>query len=624
MSRQLRTDEHVVDACSSSGASRSLLIKQYTNSVNTYSTAIELNPSNPFLYLNRSTTRAEMIDFISSIDNSYQRITIDSDPANRLNNNSKRTYSYDEAIADLNKAVKLYPDFAYAYYNRANLLALSGSLPEAFEDYSKAIELNPAFAEAYYNRGIIQIFMKDTRKGLPRHLEGRRTGHHRSLRGAEALRTARKTNSKQYTMAATIQRKLNDSAAARWTALVAHRPDDVLRLHVRGRDVAAQSRSSSRQRGWDSRDVSARTPSSEYFLNVFVLLPDLRGHHPRQDGHPLHGTALGLAHGARCRRSSSWASPTGSQTTEFCAWLNSWWVAFPGSAKMASLGFMIFGCGCEMAGTTVSKSIAKWFEGKEMALAMGLEMAIARLGVFAVMWLAPMISKQFDQSIVAPVAFCTVLLIIGLLCFTVFVFMDGKLDRQLIAAGELKEEKSSDEEFHIRDLGAIFRSKMFWLVALLCVLYYSAIFPFQRYAPNFLESDARHRRRIGRPALQLLPDPGHDPHALPRCTARLQGQGGHDAHGRRRHHDLLPPELRLPAAALPVEVAGAAAGRDARRVVLARPGGAVALGAEDHRLEDISARPTALIFWIQNIGLFACARCSSAWCSTPRAAIPCR
>ena len=146
------------------GVSQSL-IKQYTNSVNTYSTAIDRNPSNPFLYLNRSTTRAEMIDFISSIDNSYQRITIDSDPANRLNNNSKRTYSYDEAVADLNKAIKLFPDFAYAYYNRANLLALSGSLPEAFEDYTKAISLNPAFAEAYYNRGIIQLFMKDTRKG---------------------------------------------------------------------------------------------------------------------------------------------------------------------------------------------------------------------------------------------------------------------------------------------------------------------------------------------------------------------------------------------------------------------------------------------------------------------------
>lgn len=146
------------------GISQSL-IKQYTNSVNTYTAAIELNPSNPFLYLNRSTTRAEMIDFISSIDNSYQRITIDSDPANRLHNNSKRTYSYDEARADLNKVLKLYPDFAHAYYNRANLSALSGDLPAAYEDYTRAIELNPHFAEAYYNRGIVQIFMKDTRKG---------------------------------------------------------------------------------------------------------------------------------------------------------------------------------------------------------------------------------------------------------------------------------------------------------------------------------------------------------------------------------------------------------------------------------------------------------------------------
>jgi len=142
-----------------------LLIKQYTNSVNTLTAAIELNPSNPFLYLNRSTTQAEMIDFISSIDNSYQRITIDSDPANRLNNRSKRTYSYDEAIADLNKAAKLFPNFAHIYYNRANLQALSGNLPEAFEDYTKAIELDPSFAEAYYNRGVVQIFMKDTRKG---------------------------------------------------------------------------------------------------------------------------------------------------------------------------------------------------------------------------------------------------------------------------------------------------------------------------------------------------------------------------------------------------------------------------------------------------------------------------
>ena len=285
-------------------------------------------------------------------------------------------------------------------------------------------------------------------------------------------------------MVATIQRKLNDSAAARWTALVL-----IALMMFFGYmfvDVMSPLKSLVESaRGWDSSTFGTYA-SSEYFLNVFVFFLIFAGIILDKMGIRFTGllsaSLMVLGAAIKLVGISDWF-----QTTEFCAWLNSWWVAFPGSAKMASLDFMIFGCGCEMAGTTVSKSIAKWFEGKEMALAMGLEMAIARLGVFAVMWLAPMISKQFDQSIVAPVAFCTVLLIIGLLCFTVFVFMDRKLDRQLIAAGELKEEKSSDEEFHIRDLGAIFRSKMFWLVALLCVLYYSAIFPFQRYAPNFLE-----------------------------------------------------------------------------------------------------------------------------------------
>lgn len=154
---------------------------------------------------------------------------------------------------------------------------------------------------------------------------------------------------------------------------------------------------------------------------------------------------------------------------------------------MASLGFMIFGCGCEMAGTTVSKAIAKWFEGKEMALAMGVEMSIARLGVFATMWISPLISNKFDQSVLAPLAFCTALLVIGLLCYVVFSVMDTKLDRELAAEGKAKGAEASDEEFHISDLGKIFSSKMFWLVALLCVLYYSGIFPFQRYAPNYVQ-----------------------------------------------------------------------------------------------------------------------------------------
>ena len=141
------------------------LIRQYTSSINYLTGAIDDNPTNPFLYLNRSTVRAEMIDFISSIDNSYQRITVDSDPVNQLKNNASRTYNYDEAIEDLNKAAKLYPEFAHIYYNRGGLMVLSGKLPEAFDDYSEALRLNPGFAEAYYNRGLVQIFLKDIRKG---------------------------------------------------------------------------------------------------------------------------------------------------------------------------------------------------------------------------------------------------------------------------------------------------------------------------------------------------------------------------------------------------------------------------------------------------------------------------
>ncbi len=238
------------------------------------------------------------------------------------------------------------------------------------------------------------------------------------------------------------------------------------------------------QRGWDSSTFGTYA-ASEYFLNVFVFFLIFAGIILDKMGIRFTGllSASLMVLGAVIKYIgiTDWF-----QTTEFCAWLGSWWVSFPASAKVASFGFMIFGCGCEMAGTTVSKAIAKWFEGKEMALAMGMEMAIARLGVFAVMWLAPMVSGWFDQSVVAPVAFCTVLLIIGLLNYAIFVLMDQKFDKQLVAAGEKKEEES-EEEFQIKDLGKIFSSKMFWLVALLCVLYYSAIFPFQRYAPNFLE-----------------------------------------------------------------------------------------------------------------------------------------
>ncbi len=154
----------------------------------------------------------------------------------------------------------------------------------------------------------------------------------------------------------------------------------------------------------------------------------------------------------------------------------------PASAKLAACGFMIFGCGCEMAGITVSRGIVKWFKGREMALAMGSEMALARLGVATCMIFSPFFCKLGGNiSVSRSVAFGVVLLCIALIMFIVYFFMDRKLDAQ---TGEGEEK---DDPFKISDLGQILTSSGFWLVALLCVLYYSAIFPFQKYAVNMLQ-----------------------------------------------------------------------------------------------------------------------------------------
>lgn len=105
-------------------------------------------------------------------------------------------------------------------------------------------------------------------------------------------------------------------------------------------------------------------------------------------------------------------------------WLDSWWTALPASAKLTSLGFMIFGCGVEMAGVTVSKGIVKWFKGKELALAMGIEMAIARLGVFAVFRISPRVADSIGH-VGAPVLLTMILLLVGLLAFLVYFSLTG-------------------------------------------------------------------------------------------------------------------------------------------------------------------------------------------------------
>ena len=285
-----------------------------------------------------------------------------------------------------------------------------------------------------------------------------------------------------------IQQALNESAIARWTVLVlvasmmffAYMFVDIL-------SPLASLLEKTPHLGWN-QGVFGTYAAGEYLLNVFGFLI-LAGIILDKMGVRFTGTLsaslMVIGAGIKYIGISEWFGANDM------VWLNSWWPSMPGSAKIAMFGFMIFGCGCEMAGTTVSKVLAKWFKGKEMALAMGLEMSIARIGVFAAMFFSPLISQRFGieglDSVTAPFLFSGLLLVVGLLNYLVFCVMDNKFDKQLVALGQSTDTKDPEDEFHISDLGQIFQSKMFWIVALLCVLYYSAIFPFQRFATNFLE-----------------------------------------------------------------------------------------------------------------------------------------
>ena len=282
-----------------------------------------------------------------------------------------------------------------------------------------------------------------------------------------------------------IQKTLRDSAAARWAVLVL--VASMMFFAYMFVDILSPLASLLNETlGWD-HGVFGTYAAGEFLLNVFGLLI-IAGIILDKMGVRFTGllSASLMVIGAAIKYwGISWAD---ANTVE---WLNAWWPSMPGSAKLAMFGFMIFGCGCEMAGTTVSKILAKWFKGKEMALAMGLEMAIARLGVFAAMWFSPMLSQHFavdgTNSATAPLLFASLLLVVGLLNFFVFTVMDKTFDNQLVAIGEATAVKDPEDEFHVSDLKQILTSKMFWIVALLCVLYYSAIFPFQRFATNYLE-----------------------------------------------------------------------------------------------------------------------------------------
>ncbi|WP_303329964.1 MFS transporter [Bacteroides acidifaciens] len=248
-------------------------------------------------------------------------------------------------------------------------------------------------------------------------------------------------------------------------------------------------------RGWDSTAFGTMQ-GSETFLNVFVFFLIFAGIILDKMGVRFTAVLSGVV--MLVGAVINWyAVTTAFAGSNLETWFNNnlnyipvfdelgispFYKGMPASAKLSAVGFMIFGCGVEMAGITVSRGIVKWFKGREMALAMGSEMALARLGVATCMIFSPVFAKLGGVIDVSrSVAFGVVLLMIALIMFIVYFFMDKKLDAQ---TGEAEEK---DDPFKISDLGTILKSSGFWLVALLCVLYYSAIFPFQKYAVNMLQ-----------------------------------------------------------------------------------------------------------------------------------------
>lgn len=291
-----------------------------------------------------------------------------------------------------------------------------------------------------------------------------------------------------------IKQTLRDSAAARWTVLLflafamfcSYIFMDILSPI---KDLMQSTR------GWDSTAFGTMQ-GSETFLNVFVFFLIFAGIILDKMGVRFTAILSGavMLVGAVINWYAVTESFIGSGLEN---WFNNhlnyipgfdelgispFYQGMPASAKFAAVGFMIFGCGVEMAGITVSRGIVKWFKGREMALAMGSEMALARLGVATCMIFSPMFAKWGGNIDVSrSVAFGVVLLMIALIMFIVYFFMDKKLDSQT------GEEEEKDDPFQIKDLGKILTSSGFWLVSLLCVLYYSAIFPFQKYAVNMLQ-----------------------------------------------------------------------------------------------------------------------------------------
>lgn len=280
-------------------------------------------------------------------------------------------------------------------------------------------------------------------------------------------------------MSETIKKSLRDSKTARWTALAI-----VSFMMLTGyflTDVIAPLKGLLEGKlSWSSSDFGFFNSAYGWF-NVFLLMLIIGGIILDKMGVRFTGlmAASVMVAGTALKY---WAVQT-HQFDGVPDWHVLWFDVKP-QVFMAALGFAIFAVGVEVAGITVSKIIVKWFRGKEMALAMGLEMATARLGTAAALATSVPIARALGVTDVSrPILLALILLVIGLLSFFVYIIMDKKLDASEAEAKKLEPE---EESFKLSDILMIITNKGWWYIAILCVLFYSAVFPFLKFAADLM------------------------------------------------------------------------------------------------------------------------------------------
>jgi MFS family permease len=273
-----------------------------------------------------------------------------------------------------------------------------------------------------------------------------------------------------------IKQSLRDSAAARWTALGIVAITMFAGYYIT--DVMAPLKGLLEQQlSWNSAEYGFFTSAYGWF-NVFLLMLIIGGVILDKMGVRFTGVMAAsiMVAGASLK---FWAVSTHS--LDGVMW-HILWFDTKAQVFMAALGFAIFGVGVEVAGITVSKIIVRWFKGKELALAMGLQVAVARLGTALALGVSSPIALKLGH-VSKPILFGLVLLIIGLITFIIYTFMDRKLDASEV---ELRAAEGEKESFHISDIKYIIGNKGWWYLAFLCVLFYSAVFPFLKYAADLM------------------------------------------------------------------------------------------------------------------------------------------